>query len=192
MKNTFIILLCALLVSSVVLVSCGKNTDKTGTGADTKTSESANSGETTSADTGIAIEDVNNEDGLKSIDQMQTYDVDTYDFNEFKGTTDGNITGMWLSDVLKVEMEMDNNPETTEYMSYRMSFSFRDDGTALIYIYMSQTEIEVKYTLDGNGGIEFSDSERLSIPNARYEISEDGKYMKFTSDTLNTNMMRVG
>ena len=189
MKNTFIALLCALLVSSVLLVSCDKAADKTDTGADTKTEQTTSSD--TPVDTDLADVHISSDAELREVEQKNTYAVDTYDFSDFKGTTDGDITGIWLSDILKTQMEMDNNPDTTEYMSYRMAFSFHDDGTALIYIFMSQTEIEVKYTLDGNGGIEFSDAERLSIPNAHYEISEDGQYMKFTSDTLKTNMMRI-
>lgn len=210
MKKSIVILMLALLCTAVLLSSCSKDSGKGDASGDPITDSTAESraedttdkkpedtaysdNDNISADTdenGYLTLKINSESDIPDINQMLDYNIDHVDLSEYKPGAGGDITGIWFSSVLKVQMELDNNPETVEYMSYRAAFSFRSDGTAKLYISMGGNFIDAKYTVSDNGRIDIS-GEGISLPNAKYTVSDDGQYLLFESDTLTANFMKV-
>ena len=215
MKKITLIVLCIALIASLMLVSCGNketgdNTDTTGIDVtDTEKTDdtsapaddtSASEDDTAAADDTAKEEDttaaepvkitVKSEDELKGVNQMLDYDIDHANLADVKAGKGGEVKGIWLSDIQKYATDMDNNPDTTEYLSYRMAFSFHGDGTGLIYLYMGPVEFPFTYTVDG-GSIDIK-ADNLKLQNAKFTVSDDGQYLVFTSDQLSTNFMKIG
>ena len=204
MKKFTIIVLSLALVASLMLVSCGKKTDDekadttaadvTDTAKADDTSKADDTADTTATDDTTSTEPVTitiaSEDEIKNVDQMKDYAIDHADLSDVKAGEGGNIEGIWLSQIQKFATDMDNNPETTEYLQYRTAFTFRADGTGLAYIYMGPVELPFTYTLD-NGKLTIK-GDRLTMDNAKFTVSEDGQYLVFTSDQLSTNFMKIG
>lgn len=215
MKKLTLIVLCIALIASLMLVSCGekkqngKQDDTAAEVTDTvKADDTAEADDTAKADDTTKADDtddtaaddttsaepekitVKSEEEIKDINQMKDYDIDHADLSAVKAGNGGDVKGIWLSDIQQYATDMDNNPDTTEYLSYRMAFSFHGDGTGLIYLYMGPVEFPFTYTVDGGNIVIKADG--VKMDNAKFTVSDDGQYLVFTSDQLSTNFMKIG
>lgn len=188
MKKLTLIVLCIALIASLMLVSCGnkKDNENTDTTAANVT-DTAKTDDTAAEDGKITVA---SEEELKDINQMLDFDIDHADLSGIKAGEGGNVEGIWLSDIQKYATDMDNNPDTTEFLQYRMAFSFHGDGTGLVYLYMGPVEFPITYTVDGGSIVVKADN--IKMDNAKFTVSEDGQYLVFTSDQLSTNFMKIG
>lgn len=166
--------------------------DDTANPDDTKKTDDTEETDTKADDTTekpLKIE-IKSEDDLEKINQMLDYDIDHKDLTEVKAGKGGDVRGIWLSSILKYEADLDNNPETVEYMNYRIAFSFRSDGTGEICNYLGPTMIPFSYT-EKDGNLKIT-GKNLNLGDVDFTVSEDGQYMVFDSEFLSCSFMKIG
>ena len=221
MKKTIALLMIIAVICTLMLASCGnKETEQTkdkgtvteedkssetkqpadtsvadpdDTSADTKGEDpAADTTADTAEDTRPVVSEVSikSEEDIKKLDQTLNYEVDHHDFGETKPGAGGDIVGTWLSDIMSYKADMDNDPSTLEDVHYRTILSFNADGTGYIRIMMNEKNMPMTYTIGENGSIEIK-AQNVSLPNATYTVTEDGKYLMFKSDTLTANFMKA-